>query len=93
MRIRTVRDIGILIKEARIQRGLTQSGLAKMINVTQSWISWIENGKPTAEIGNVLLALTALGVEMNFNLPLPETGAGLHQDSDPADDDTPPYTL
>lgn len=92
MRIRTVKDIGVLIKEARAQRGLTQAGLAKMINVTQAWVSWIENGKPTAEIGNVLLALTALGVEMNFDLPGP-AAADARQAADVADDDVPPYTL
>ena len=71
MRIRTARDIGILIKEARNRRGLSQAALAKMINTTQTWVSWIENGKPSAEIGNVLLALSTLGVEMNFDLPTP----------------------
>lgn len=96
MRIRTVRDIGLLIREARTRRGLTQAALAKMINVTQSWISWIENGKTSAEIGKVLLALAALGVEMNFNLPSSEADDKLHRKNDPADvaaDDVPPYTL
>lgn len=94
MRIRTVKDVGVLIKEARAQRGLTQAELAKMINVTQAWVSWIENGKPTAEIGNVLLALTALGVEMNFDLSSPTAGDDARRSSDPvADDDIPPYKL
>jgi len=94
MRIRTVKDVGILIKEARAQRGLTQAELAKMINVTQAWVSWIENGKPTAEIGNVLLALTALGVEMNFDLPSPTAGDDARRSSESVDDDDiPPYTL
>ncbi len=86
MRIRTSRDIGLLIKEARRQRGLSQAALAKLINSTQTWVSWIENGKQSAEIGSVLLALTVLGVEMNFNLPgSSQTDASLA--------DTPPYTL
>ena len=71
MRIRTARDIGLLLKEARKRRGLSQAALARMINTTQTWVSWVENGKPGAEIGNVLLALTTLGVEMNFDLPAP----------------------
>ena len=96
MHIRTVRDIGTLIREARTQRGLSQAGLAKMINVTQAWVSWIENGKPTAEIGNVLLALTALGVEMDFRLPAPASAEGPDSDAPPADvddDDVAPYKL
>lgn len=93
MRIRTARDIGILIREARKRRGLSQAALAKLINTTQTWVSWIENGKPTAEIGSVLLALTTLGVEMNYNLP-----SGLSSDERAASDksegdDIPPYTL
>jgi HTH-type transcriptional regulator/antitoxin HipB len=94
MRIKTARDIGILIKEARRRRGLSQAALARMINTTQTWVSWVENGKPGAEIGSVLLALTTLGVEMNFDLPasLPITSpddADHHAD----DEEAPPYTL
>jgi len=91
MKIRTVRDIGILIKEARKRRGLSQAALAKMINTTQTWVSWIENGKPSAEIGNVLLALTTLGVEMDFRLP--STGDDDHDRLADDGDDAPPYRL
>jgi HTH-type transcriptional regulator/antitoxin HipB len=97
MRIKTSRDIGILIKEARNRRGLSQAALAKMINTTQTWVSWIENGKPSAEIGNVLLVLTTLGVEMNFELPTSSSptlsGADDHRQDYNEEDDTPPYTL
>ena len=99
MKIRTARDIGILIKEARNRRGLSQAALAKLMNTTQTWVSWIENGKPTAEIGNVLLALTTLGVEMNFDLPSgPSSEADQHHhrsdvEEEDGDGDTPPYTL
>ena len=92
MRIRTARDIGLLLKEARRRRGLSQAALAKMINTTQTWVSWVENGKPGAEIGNVLLALTTLGVEMNFDLPAPPPDDDQRGDRH-AEDDTPPYTL
>ena len=101
MRIRTTRDIGILIREARNRRGLSQAALAKMINTTQTWVSWVENGKPSAEIGGVLLALTTLGVEMNFDLPPPPTASSDDDHhhraddrrSDDEEDDAPPYAL
>lgn len=109
MHIRTARDIGLLVKEARKRRGLSQAALARMINTTQTWVSWVENGKPGAEIGNVLLALATLGVEMDFRLPPPLPGKpddphadDRHDDRDRQadrrhdsddDDDTPPYTL
>jgi len=92
MRIRTARDIGLLLKEARKRRGLSQAALARMINTTQTWVSWVENGKPGAEIGNVLLALTTLGVQMNFDLPAPppdgdDQPADRHVDDDQHGDD------
>lgn len=95
MKIRTARDIGILIKEARTRRGLSQAALAKMINTTQTWVSWIENGKPSAEIGNVLLALTTLGVELDFQILSAPSSAAVHQHSaderhvDDGDDEIP----
>lgn len=92
MLIRTARDIGILIREARKRRGLSQAALAKLINTTQTWVSWIENGKPTAEIGSVLLALTTLGVEMNYDLPSVSSADAGRSQHDP-EDDIPPYTL
>lgn len=100
MKIRTTRDIGILIKEARTRRGLSQAALAKMINTTQTWVSWIENGKSSAEIGNVLLALTTLGVELDFQIPSAPASAAdhhHHHDADERhvddDDDEIPYRL
>lgn len=84
MIIRTAKDIGLLIKEARVKAGLSQAALAKKINSTQTWISLIENGKPTAEIGLVLQTLTVLGVIMDFRLPVDQADMA----SDPA-----PYRL
>ena len=93
MRIRTTRDIGILIREARRRRGLSQVALAKMINSTLTWVSWIENGKSIAEIGIVLLSLVTLGVELNFDLPSSTSIMPTDDDSQRVDEDIPPYTL
>jgi y4mF family transcriptional regulator len=84
MIIRTAKDIGLLIKEARSKAGLSQAALAEKINTTQTWISWVENGKSTAEIGLVLQTLTVLGITMDFRLPVGQAGTT----SDPA-----PYRL
>ena len=92
MKIKTTRDIGLLMKEARARKGLSQAALARMINSTQTWISWVENGKPTAEIGSVLLALTTLGVEMDFRLP-PTPTSTADDGVDLPDDDDVPYKL
>lgn len=76
---------------AHKRRGLSQAALAKLINTTQTWVSWIENGKPTAEIGSALLALTTLGVEMNYDFPMASSADADASQDDP--DDIPPYTL
>lgn len=91
MRIRTPRDVGLIIREARERLGMSQAALAKKINVSQPWISQVERGKATAEIGIVLLALGALGVEMDFKIP----SASGNNDSptDGPDDDTVPYSI
>ncbi|HIJ63062.1 MAG TPA: helix-turn-helix transcriptional regulator [Rhodospirillaceae bacterium] len=64
MLLKTPTDFGALIRDARRKAKLSQADLARMINATQGWISEIENGKPTAEIGMVLTAITALGLRL-----------------------------
>lgn len=66
MQIKTAGDIGRLIREARVNRGLSQKALASRFGSNQSWISEIENGKETAEIGMVLKILAYL--ELNLDL-------------------------
>lgn len=65
MIIKTPADIGALIKDARLKAGLSQGDFASMLNTTQGWVSEIENGKPTAEIGMVLRAINALGLRLD----------------------------
>lgn len=60
--IRTSTDIGRLVREARLRRGLTQAEVASALGVTQKWISHIEGGKDTAPVGSVLRLLNALDV-------------------------------
>ena len=90
MIIRTTTDVGILIREARTRKGMTQADLSRLTHTTIKWISHIENGKPTAEIGLVLQALTALGVTMDFQFP-PATAD--RQPGTDRDDDEIPYKL
>ncbi|MGI4745314.1 MAG: helix-turn-helix domain-containing protein [Janthinobacterium lividum] len=66
--IRTVADIGHLRRE-RLRQGLTQVSLAERIGTTQRWISEIENGKASAEIGRVLHWIQALGLEVAIGGP------------------------
>jgi HTH-type transcriptional regulator/antitoxin HipB len=57
-------EIGKIVATARRHRGLTQTQLARALGVTQNWISEIERGKDTAQIGKILRVLSFLGVRL-----------------------------
>ena len=57
-------EIGRIVATARRHRGLTQTKLARALGVTQNWISEIERGKDTAQIGKILRVLSFLGVRL-----------------------------
>lgn len=65
MLIKTPTDIGALIKEARLKAGLSQHDLAQILKTSQGWVSEIERGKPRAELGLVLKAINALGINLD----------------------------
>lgn len=57
-------EIGKIIATARRHHKLTQAGLARAVGATQAWISEVEKGKETAQIGKVLRLLSHLGVRL-----------------------------
>jgi y4mF family transcriptional regulator len=63
-RIPDTKDLGKTIREARKKQGLTQDDLAGMTGTGRRFISDLEKGKDTAQVGKVLLVLTALGVAL-----------------------------
>jgi HTH-type transcriptional regulator / antitoxin HipB len=65
MRLRTIADLGTAIRSARHARGWTQDQLAERAGVSRRWISEIEGGKSTAQIGKILVALEALDIELH----------------------------
>lgn len=65
MRLRTIADIGTSIRSARLTRGWTQGQLAERAGLSRRWVSEIENGKSTAQIGKILVALEVLNIELH----------------------------
>ena len=53
-------DFGAFIRWARERAGITQADLASQVDVSRKWLSEVENGKATAEIGLVLDVLRQL---------------------------------
>jgi len=68
MTIKTVADIGLLIKETRKKQGLTQIELAQLTNVGARFLSDLENGKETCEIGKALKVLSNLGIKVSLDM-------------------------
>jgi y4mF family transcriptional regulator len=68
MRIRTPADLGAVIRDRRKQLDLDQAELAQRIGVNRKWVIGIEQGRMRAELGLVLRALDALGVQLDTHM-------------------------
>ena len=73
MRIGNARDLGLYLRDQRRAAGLTQQDLASRALVSRRWLSDLESGKPTAEIGLVFKVVAALGLYVDLQpTPPPE---------------------
>ena len=64
MRVTTMAELGSLIREERLCQKLTQTDLAGISGVGITFISQLENGKETVEMGRVIRVLTMLGIDL-----------------------------
>jgi HTH-type transcriptional regulator/antitoxin HipB len=62
MIVRTARDLGAAVRDARLRQGWTQAELADRIDVSRQWVISLERGKASAELGAALRAVAALGM-------------------------------
>jgi DNA-binding XRE family transcriptional regulator len=60
--------LGEAIKQARIERHLTQEQLGELVGVKKSQISKIENSTTNARFSTVLKVFKALDVKVSFNI-------------------------
>lgn len=63
-KVRSVKELGRLVRTHRKQRQLTLETVAGLSNLSIRFLSEFERGKETAEIGKVLQALNLLGLEV-----------------------------
>jgi transcriptional regulator with XRE-family HTH domain len=75
MRIRTVREIGLLVRTERTRQRLTLQGLAEQVGCTRQWISSLERGGERLEVALVLRTLSALNVRLDARTSEAEDGA------------------
>ena len=66
MQVRTVRDLGAAVKQARKARGLSQAALAMEVGVYQPKISAVERGAPGVRVGLVLQILRTLDLAITL---------------------------
>ena len=59
MRIRSVPELGLIIRERRRKLGLGQRALAAKVGVSRQWIVEVEQGKARAAVGLLLRTLAA----------------------------------
>ncbi len=57
-------ELGVLIRKERLRQKLTQTDLAGISGVGITFISQLENGKETVEMGRVIRVLTMLGIDL-----------------------------
>jgi HTH-type transcriptional regulator/antitoxin HipB len=89
MLVRSVEEIGMLIREARVRRNMTQINLAAKAGVTSRWLRDVEKGKPGAEIGLVFRILGYLGIEIDANDPTRRTDRKTVSETSAYDGDFP----
>ncbi len=57
-------ELGKILRTKRKAQNLTQGEVAEHCGLSLRFVSEVERGKPTAEIGKVLYLLTAVGVDL-----------------------------
>ena len=62
--VRSSEDVGRLMRSHRRAKGLSLERVAGLSNVGVRFLSEVERGKPTAEMGKVLRVLLALGLDV-----------------------------
>lgn len=66
--VRSLSDIGALVARTRKSRNYSQQEFADLAGVGRRFLSELEGGKTTAEIGKVLQVLTALGIDVELKV-------------------------
>jgi len=62
--------LGQAIKQARLERNLTQEKLGELVGVKKAQISKVENSTTDARLTTILKVFKALGAKINFNVEM-----------------------
>jgi transcriptional regulator with XRE-family HTH domain len=67
--IRSVGDLGLVVRSVRRSSKVRLDDLASTAGVSKQFVSDVEHGKPTVQLGLVLKALAELGVPLKLDIP------------------------
>jgi transcriptional regulator with XRE-family HTH domain len=65
----TVEDAGIVIRAIRKQNGIRIDDFALTAKVSKQFMSDLEGGRPTVQMGRVLAMLQSMGVRLSLEVP------------------------
>ncbi len=65
MKISDSKELGNAIRERRKELKYTQQYISEITGFSVSFLSDLENGKPTCEIGKMLSLINLLGLDLN----------------------------
>ncbi len=65
MRLRTVRELGLLVHAERKRQGLSMQQVADRVGCSRQWIAALEGGRERLEIALVLRTLSALRIRLD----------------------------
>lgn len=63
-RVKSTKELGELLRKKRKDQGLTQAQVAEHCGISPRFVSEVERGKATAEVGKVLYLLETLGIDL-----------------------------
>jgi len=64
--VRSPKQLGVLIHNARVHRNLTQQALADLVGTGQKTVSRIEGGHPGTKLDTMFGILTALDLDLTL---------------------------
>ena len=67
--INSTKALGRKIRQLRREQGVTQIQLAGLANTGVRFVSDLENGKETCQLGKMLRVLSTLGVDLDVRSP------------------------
>jgi len=68
MILTSVEAFGMVVKERRKQLGYTQAYISEVTGISTSFISDLENGKKTAELGKAIFIANLLGLDIEMKV-------------------------